>query len=402
MKPLAPMWRGLTALRLATKELRRAPRQGVLVVTMVSLAGAVLMAVGTVHVSQQPTAQQQIRAELGQNQAWLDGSMWGGQSVVQAPTDPRTVGTEDVEFSELGAALVDVQAILPSGTEAIPVAQGGGTVRAGDALVGAQYLAGELWRTEFAGLYDVVEGVAPVAADEVLVSVSAAELLEVTVGDSVELTSPDMTATVTGIVEQYRGSYRDFVVLTDAAMVGDRDQPVVTWYLPDLAPTWAQIQEWNTLGVVAYSRAVALDPPDVAYGPSSGSDGVAPAMLATAGIGLIALALLAGSAFSVGFRRDQRRLALLAANGASRGGADHRGSRDGIPAGDDWRRGGRRHWTRRGMGLDRLPAQRGWERRRECSLGLSLAAPPRGRRDRLLRPGGGLVGAHSRSGGVSS
>lgn len=320
MRIFAPWWRTLTALRLAGRELQRNPRQGALVVTMVSIAGVVLMAVGTVFASQQPTPQEQILSELGQNQAWVNGSAYAGEEIRQVPTNPYTVGTVG-EPSQLGGAgeAVDVPALLPPGTEAVPIANGQTIVETDDAAVSLEYLAGQAWRPEFAGLYDVVEGVVPAARDEVMLSPRAAELLDVGVGDTVTVQDADLTATVTGILAQDRRSGREFVVLPSVDMVSTDEQPWVTWYLPNLAPTWAQIQEWNESGVVAYSSAVALDPPQVYDGPSSGSDGIAPAMIATAGIGLIALALLAGSAFSVGFRRDRRRLALLAATGAGRG-----------------------------------------------------------------------------------
>ena len=320
MRIFAPWWRTLTALRLAARELQRNPRQGALVVTMVSLAGVVLMAVGTVFASQQPTPDEQIRAELGQNQAWVNGSAFGGQPIQQDPTDAHTVVSvgDPSEWAGTGEP-VDIPSLLPPGAEAIPVASSGGIVQTGDAATPVQYFAGKVWGPEFAGLYDLTEGAPPAAPDEVLLSPRAAEDLGVEVGDIVTLTNPDLTATVTGILAKDRAADSEFAVLSDASMLGDREQLDVTWYLPDLVPTWAQIQEWNSRGVVAYSRAVALNPPEVLYGPHTASDGIAPAMIATAGIGLFALALLAGSAFSVGFRRDRRRLALLAANGASRG-----------------------------------------------------------------------------------
>ncbi len=320
MRVFAPWWRALTALRLAGRELKRNPRQGALVVTMVSLAGIVLMAVGTVFASQQPTAQEKIRAELGENQAWVNGTAFGGRPIQQDPTNAHTVGQsgDPSEWTGTGED-VDIPSLLPPGTDAIPIASSGGLVQTDDAAIPVQYFAGEAWGPTFTGLYDLVEGAPPITPDQVLMSPRAAEDLGVVVGDTVTLSNPDTTATVTGILAKDRGTYSEFVVFADAAVLSDREQPDVTWYLPDFAPTWAQIQEWNNSGVVAYSKAVVLDPPEVLYGPRTGSDGIAGAMIATAGIGMFALALLAGSAFSVGFRRDRRRLALLAANGAGRG-----------------------------------------------------------------------------------
>jgi putative ABC transport system permease protein len=89
----------------------------------------------------------------------------------------------------------------------------------------------------------------------------------------------------------------------------DRPQPLI----------WAEIEELNTHGVLAYSRHVALHPETAARQvEQSEQDEVALLVVAAASLGLFLLTtLLAGPAFAVSAARQRRTLALAASNGAT-------------------------------------------------------------------------------------
>jgi len=318
MRVFAPLWRAVTALQLARRDLKREPKRGALVVAMVALAACVVAAVGTVHASQTPTTAERLQAELGQNQAWVKQMYAAGAPIHQSPVDPYSVWSESTGDGALEGddTQVDVTTLFPEGANAVRLDYLFGPVSTETRAMRASIIAGESWGASFAGLYDLTEGVTPANADEALLSPSAAQTLGVVLGDQVEVADLDATFTVVGILTPSRELTNGIIFVPDAGALAGTGESQSTWFLPSTLLTWEQVQELNAHGAVAYSRAVALDPPP---GFSSGGGGVPDELWGAAAIGLAAVLLLAGSAFSVGFRRDQRRLALLAATGAGRG-----------------------------------------------------------------------------------
>ncbi|NTV38487.1 MAG: hypothetical protein HGA51_00795 [Demequinaceae bacterium] len=318
MTVFAPLWRTLTALRLARRDLRREPRRGALVIAMVALAASVVAAVGTVHASQTPTTAERLQAELGQNQAWVKQMYAAGAPIHQSPVDPYSVWSESTGDGALEGddTRVDVTTLLPEGAVLVRLDYLFGPVSTQTRAMRASIIAGESWGASFAGLYDLTEGVAPTNADEALLSPSAARTLGVVLGDQVGVADLDATFTVVGILTPSRELTNDVIFVPDAGALAGTGESQSTWFLPATPLSWEQVQALNVHGAVAYSRVVALDPPP---GSSSESGAVPDELWGSAAIGLAAVLLLAGSAFSVGFRRDQRRLALLAATGAGRG-----------------------------------------------------------------------------------
>ena len=318
MSPTAPFWRTVTALRLAWRELRRSPRQGALVIAMVALAASVVAAVGTVHASQTPTTGEKLEAELGQNQAWVKQIYAGDVALHQSPVDPYQVWSDDAfdGSAEGSDTPPDVTALLPNGAAPVRLDYTFGPVTTQERAFRGSIVAGESWGASFTGLYDLTDGAVPANSHEALVSPLAAEALGLVLGDQVEVPDLDATFTVVGILTPKREFTNGMVFVSDAGVLADSDEAASTWYLPDTALTWAQIEELNTHGIGAYSRSVVLDPPP---GTGTGELAVPSGVWGVAAIGLAAVMLLAGSAFSVNFRRDQRRLALLAATGAGRG-----------------------------------------------------------------------------------
>src|SRR5690606_12234690 len=101
------------------------------------------------------------------------------------------------------------------------------------------------------------------------------------------------------------------------------------WFLPDTPLTWNDVRALNERGLIAYSRDVLLDPPKAQPGdPWRGMDGyvawqgLAMTLVVAALFAAYVVIMLAGAAFSIAARRQQRSLAVAASVGAT--GADLR------------------------------------------------------------------------------
>lgn len=102
-----------------------------------------------------------------------------------------------------------------------------------------------------------------------------------------------------------------------------RAEGTATWLIDTDAPlSWAQVQQLNSLGALVLSRAVLENPPSTAelaeagFGPPSDNGTYAVLALIVVMV-LLEVVLLAGPAFAVGTRRQQRTLALVAATGGT-------------------------------------------------------------------------------------
>ncbi|MFE6734153.1 FtsX-like permease family protein [Microbacterium sp. NPDC057650] len=318
------------AARLARRQARRALGSSVLIVLLIALPVAGLATAATLATSQIPTADQYLDAQLGKTKTRLNIVSGPDPSLHQAPVDPTWWSVDvDAETGEPTHAveepLDDVAPLLPAGTVTLRIdpATVFISTKAGTASVSA--LVGPAGDPAFAGRYDVVAGRSPANAGEVLVTRSTLDSVGAGIGDDLQLRDPDRTFTITGIVDivDQPDSTRT-VVLPDAEPGELLGQPA--WYLPDDALTWEQIQQLNTQGVTALSRTVALDPPitgtdmDAAQlvNPWSILSGVLIGGSIVTAFVAYQIALLAGAAFSVSARRQQRALAMAASVGATK------------------------------------------------------------------------------------
>ena len=263
MKAAAPFWRLVTAMRLAWKDLRRAPRRGALVVALVAVPASALMAVGTIQASQTPTVDELVRSQLGANQAWVS-AVPGGGPLHQSPTEPRLIWSDGPSGSptDVASPAVDVTALLPPGARTLLLEQGTTVVSTDAAAARMKAVVGEPWNPAFAGMYDVKEGRAPTGPGEMMLSPAAMKKLGVGLGDQVALRDGSPAVTVVGVLKP-RIDQPDGEAFALPADLASSDASNATWYLPDTALTWDDILALNQHGIVAYSRLVAHDPPHV-------------------------------------------------------------------------------------------------------------------------------------------
>lgn len=321
-------WRA--TVRLARRQARRSPASSTLIVLLIALPVAGLVTAATLATSTIPTAEQFLEAELGQTKTRIGIVSGPDPSLRQSPVDPewwsvdRDPDTAD-PVNEPQEPIEDATGLLPPGTTALRIQAATVFARTAAGVGAMSAIVGPAGDAAFAGRYDVVEGRAPANAREALVTRSALESIGTRVGGELELQNPARTFTITGIIDVVDRPDATRTVVLPAAEAGELiGEP--EWYLPDTALTWEQIQALNRQGVTALSRPVALDP------PVTGTDVDAATLVtseATIGSILIVgslvaafvayqIVLLAGAAFSVSARRQQRALAMAASVGATR------------------------------------------------------------------------------------
>ncbi|MET1051205.1 MAG: FtsX-like permease family protein [Mycetocola sp.] len=319
-------WR--IALRIARRSVLRTFGTSAVVVTMVALPVAGFSAAALVGESTFPTADEKITAELGQNEARLYADYAPSPTLSQKPFDPRWVDYEsDPETGapvgeDPDASPVDPRTLFPSTTEFIELRETGVTTETAGGKGHISAVIGPIWGASFAGRTTITDGDAPADSTEVLASAAALERLGATVGSSVVILEPaPKTVTITGILAD--GMYPDdfeALYFEDAAW-SDLDPSVVSqsWYLPDTEITKDDLDRLNTQGVTALSRAVLDDITPLEMNANDNFWMRYGVIVVLAGaFAVFEIVLLAGAAFAVGARKQQRSLATVASVGGGR------------------------------------------------------------------------------------
>jgi hypothetical protein len=296
---------------------------------MIALPIAGLAAVALVASSMQMTVGEQITTQLGNTQARFRVVSPPDPLVVQNPTDEGMWGREGqgAETATKAAALRTPAELFPPGTRILPLFRTSvtATTKSGSATFDA--IEGPSWDKSLTGHFEMLAGRAPRADDEVMVTASALSHLGVPLGGSVELDSPaPATVTVVGVLDNQLQPDKAEMVFgrtgaLSATSAADRLAQTV-FYLPDTTVDWPAVRLLNVQGVTVLSRAVLADPPPASESPYSGaSDGNFWALLVmvalAGGFAAFEVILLAGAAFAVSGRQQQRMLATVASVGAT-------------------------------------------------------------------------------------
>jgi len=306
------------ALRTSRRNLRRNRARNSLIAGMVSLPVIVMVAVAIGHSSQQPTTSELLSAELGTAQARIQQVAGPNEQVVQSPDDPNSDWIPAHEETNAEAPPTGrLDASVPESNTAVGLTELSIDVATDAANLTIPATVGAAWDRLLHGRYTVVDGQTPTATNEVMLSPTAATRLGLQVGDS--LTVDDHRVTVVGTLAKTHDSSEQVFVPDGLVDTSAPDSPTA-WYIGGAALTWDQVTALNDHGMVAYSRDVVEHPPGVnPLGDTGGTSGASlGAIIAIAmGGGAIAI-LLAGSAFAVGLRREQRMLGMFAVTGADR------------------------------------------------------------------------------------
>ncbi|MFD4637150.1 FtsX-like permease family protein [Lentzea sp. NPDC058436] len=300
-------WRA--ALRIASREARRSAGRSALVIALIAVPVAALTFTATVHDSTTLTPDEDAARRMGAAEALVSWPYRG--PVIQQPTRDFAIPTTNTE----GAAPSEerLRALLP-GTELVPVERGGVNIRttAGVGRAGVRML--DLNNPLTHGMITVLEGRPATTGSEIALSRKAMDRTGATLGGSLT-TEDDRTFTVVGVIEEPDRLDNTTVV----ALPGTFEQTDRSWLVTTPLP-WSKVKELNKSGVAALSRAVFRDLPPASEQypefPDSNQLG-AEILVLVAGLAVLEMALLAGSAMAVGTRRRKRDLALVAAVGGS-------------------------------------------------------------------------------------
>ncbi len=300
-------WRA--ALRIAWREARRSRGRSALVVAMILVPVAALSFAAVVYDSTTLTPDEDASRLMGATEAMV---RWPhGGPVIQHPDQLFAIPTGE----EKGRAPSEegLEELLP-GAELVPVQNAGVTIRTTAGLGRANVRMVDLNNPLTQGMITVLEGRAATGTTEVALSRTAVQRTGAQLGGTVT-TEDGRAFTVVGVVEEPGDLENTTIVALPGAFPGaDR-----IW-LTTKPLDWAQVKELNRSGVVALSRAVLRDPPSAAerYDQLGEPDELrAEVLVLIAGLAVLEMALLAGSALAVGARRRKRDLALVAAVGGA-------------------------------------------------------------------------------------
>ncbi|WP_158251110.1 ABC transporter permease [Cryobacterium sp. Y11] len=321
------------ALRFARRDAWAAKGRSALIIAMVAIPVAGLSGVALVGLSMVPTADETIAAALGQADARINIVSSPDPSMIQSPSRPDwyqvDLDSSGVPVnSQPDGALVDPATLVSADSTLIALRSADVTIETATGITGMPAVEGETWNAGFEPKYVLLDGRAPEANDEILVTAAALDRLGVRIGDGATLLDPERSVTVVGVQDAAEFPDSQPVVFGRlGAFTGDTEQRVSQddFYLFGHVLDWPAVQQLNQSGAVVLSRSVLLKPPPAGsyqLQTSTELQGVATTVvtLTAAGVAFAVLevVLLAGAAFTVGARQQQRMLATVASVGGHR------------------------------------------------------------------------------------
>ena len=312
-------WRPM--LRIARRDALRARGRSVLVLAMIALPVLAVVALDTLARTSEVTVRESLDRKVGSADAMI---MFEGD---RAPVDQNS------DLSYLSSQSTGTELPLPTertvttalGAGSRVIALNGGQVglltSTGVSRPGA--LEVDLRDPMTTGLFDLREGRMPRSVDEIAVSVRLSER-GFAVGDTVRLES-GLTRRVAAIVESTSTLEQNRVIGLPGSLGIESTDTHRVWlaHRPG-GVDWPTVRDLNTEGLYVLSRDVVENPPPPSQvtaesfdGGGMGSTEIAVLALVVAMV-LLEVVLLAGPAFAVGARRQQRSLALILATGGQR------------------------------------------------------------------------------------
>lgn len=318
--------RWAVALKIARRRALTSWGRSLLIVVLIAAPITGLSAAAVLLPSTQSTLQERIQGNLGHAQAKL--------TVVGSPGDHVQQGVEggyDYTVSNDAVAdstRIDPRTVLPSGTRVLAIGAGAGVFSTPTGSTSLNVVTGESWDPSLdGGPYQLVSGRRPAAEDEVLVSPAALTRLGARIGGTIRLLQPEartLQVVGTSLDRTMAGSPQTVFAATALFPPGESAPDSFTYYVPSTPVDWATVERLNDVGTTVFSRAVLADPPTLPADrdfPAGGwsFNAAATAVIAIAvTFAVLEVALLAGAAFLVGARLQQRSLATIASVGADR------------------------------------------------------------------------------------
>ena len=310
--------------RLALRSVRSAPGRSALIAAMIALpvAGAVMG--GLVQASGHATDAELVTTELGRSEARLEVRTTPDSTAVQDPVTGYLANGSDGTTS---STYRQPASVLPPGTRILPIYDAAVTTRTATGIGSIQAVVGQAWDPVFSGRWNLVEGARAAQSGQVLLTKAAMARLGARLGSTVELLKPaSRSVTVAGVIDDRTAPSDLAEVFGTPETLGTASPGLqqTSFYLPDHPLPWSAVRHLNTLGITAFSREVVLDPPPtpalVSANSGGGSGTALLAAIIAVGVAfvLFEVVLLAGAAFAVTARQQQRSLAVVASVGGDR------------------------------------------------------------------------------------
>ncbi len=308
-------WR--PALRIARREALRARGRSALVLAMIALPVTGVVALDTLYRTSDVSVVEGLDRNLGAADALVE--FQGASGPVQQSPDGRRVAW-DGNGKAPPATAATIRAVLGPGTRTVRRTDGEVLVRTRAGVATPEATELDLTDPVTQGTFGLVEGRLPRGVTEVVVSPGLAAR-----GFPVGSTLPTLgragrgtALRVVGTVES--AERRDTLLVVGApGSLGLRQASDTGTFLVSHrgGVSWADVRALNKAGMVAISRQVLADPPPDPTADTGGPSSDTLAVVAlVAAMALLEVVLLAGPAFAVGARRQQRALALMTATGA--------------------------------------------------------------------------------------
>ncbi len=307
-------------VRIARRDALRHRGRSLLTLVMIALP---VLAVTTADVLMQTSnvsGVESIDRRMGSAEALVSVQL-GVDDVEQSPDPDGAFGTSGGDGESPLVRAEQVSAVL-GGARLLELREGEAEVRTDKGAVTAGLTEVELKDPLTRGLYDLTSGRWPQDAGEVVVN-EALVTRGYQIGETLDRPGAGhVDPVIVGIAEST--TTRDFPVAAGpVGAFGLDDETSRSWLVDGDPVSWETVRELNAIGATVASRAVITDPPPVSEWPDSvqASAGVDDATMAVLVLivvmALIEVVLLAGPAFAVGARKQQRSLALMSASGGT-------------------------------------------------------------------------------------
>lgn len=315
------------AFRIARRDALQSPGRTALIVALVAIPVIGLTGLATVVGSTLSTADETVSAQLGQTQARITMVSPPDKTLVQSPDNPEYFASNDGITLGDNPQILTPASFLP-GARMISVRQTSVTAKTAGGIGSLLASEGTPWDPSLAGHYDLLSGRRPASPTEILASPAALVRLGVSVGGTISTELPRaLSFTIVGTLEDHTQPADTQVIYGEPGafdgVTPDADLAGTVFYLPSTKVEWEKVRRLNTFGATVLSRDVLLNPPPASQTPIPAQGNQIPwsslsLAFPLAGFALFEVALLAGAAFAVGARKQQKSLATLASVGGDR------------------------------------------------------------------------------------
>jgi putative ABC transport system permease protein len=305
-------------LRLARRDALRHRARALLVLVMIALPVLAVTAADVLIQTQRVSGPESVERRMGTAQALV--SVTEGVSDVKQPPDPDDCCAIPSGDGTTQAASPEQVSSLLDGARLLELRHGQVDFRTDKGVGLAEVTEVDLRDQLAKGLYTLESGRWPDAADEVVVNRALLDM-GYAVGDRLGLADAPSAPRIVGVAES--AVARDYPVAAGPlGSLGVDPQGTSEWLVGGGPVSWDRVRQLNAIGATVASRAVIDHPPPVSEWPAdvrpvSGNDTTLAVLGLIAVMALIEVVLLAGPAFAVTARKQQRSLALMAATGGT-------------------------------------------------------------------------------------